>query len=270
MSDKIWDRYKWDIWEPDKNPLPKDPNGMSFISIVTTCMNRTHDLKRTLPTNIADNSDYPHLEFVIVNYNSSDDMDEYMTSKEMSPHIKSGKVRYLRTRHPKYYSMSHSRNIGFKNANGMIVTNVDADNYTGEGFASFLNLLSNIKPRKAFFAKGKRLCHGRIGMYKDEFEYLGGYDESLEGYGADDSNLMYRAMAMKCKLMWWGGISPVDFTKRIKTPRSEVGKNMRNPRWKETEHLNKKLTMERLEAAEFIANIGKNWGYVPDLEEVKL
>ena len=42
------------------------------ISICTTCMDRGFDLKKTLPKNIEDNKSYPHLEFVILDYNGKD------------------------------------------------------------------------------------------------------------------------------------------------------------------------------------------------------
>ena len=55
----------------------------------------------------------------------------------------SGRIRYLVTRTPRHYNMSHSRNIAFLAAQGEIVVNVDADNYIGSGFVAHLNRLTN-------------------------------------------------------------------------------------------------------------------------------
>ena len=255
----------WDFWNPEKEPIPNTPKSFRRISICTTCMNRSNDLEKTLLQNIHDNASYPNLEFVVLNYGSSDNMHRFMQSSELRYLAKMGIVKYYITKTPKYYSMSHSRNIAFKSATGQIVTNVDADNYTGKGFADYLNRLAEICPQKAFFAKGKRMMHGRIGMYKNEFLDLGGYNEDFSGYGFDDHDLMARAMNSGFKLMWWAGVSDEDFTRRITTPRSKVGENMENPNWRETERKNKIISTSNLAQNKLVANIGKNWGHVSDL-----
>lgn len=266
---EFWNQ--WEIWNPDLEPISiKDPKKYRKISICTTCMNRTDDLKKTLVQNINDNKEYPNIEFVVLNYNSSDDMHSFMTSSEIKYLIKMGIVKYYITKYPRHYSMSHSRNVAFKNSTGQIVTNVDADNYTGKGFADFLNKLADICPEKAFFAKGKRMMHGRVGMYKSDFISIGGYNEQLKGYGFDDHDLMIRAMNQGYKLMWWAGVSPVDFTQRIKTPRSKVGNNMENKNWRETENQNKSISLSNISSGKLIANENQQWGFCPDLYLFKL
>jgi hypothetical protein len=239
----IWDDYNWKFWKPNDEPLPEKAKRFRKISICTTCMDRTHDLKKTLIQNILDNSDYPNVEFVVLNYNSKDDMHEWVQG-ELRLWIKNGVVSYHRTKTPKFYDMAKSRNLAFSLAQGEICNNVDADNYTGKGFASVINKMAELCPDHAVFSKGKRLMHGRLGFYKDEFfEELGGYDEELVGYGFDDHNIMYRAMNNGYKMMWWGDVCPMS---RIKTPRGIVGKNMVNKKWKETEKINKKITMDKI------------------------
>lgn len=259
----------WNFWNPEKEPI-KETKNFRKISICTTCMDRTYDLKKTLLKNIEDNSSYPNLEFVVLNYNSSDDMHAFMTSNDIKYLIKMGIVKYFITRTPKFYSMSHSRNIAFKNANGQIVTNVDADNFTGKGFAKFLNELAEICPSKAFFTKGKRMMHGRIGMYKDEFLNIGGYNEDLNGYGFDDHDLMIRAMNSGFKMMWWAGISEEDFSNRIRTPRNTVSKNMQNKNWRQTEKENKIISMTAINSGILIANQNRKWGCAEDLIRFKI
>jgi hypothetical protein len=257
--------FKWSIWSPRQLPLPEQPHKHLRISLCVTCMGRSHDLKETLIRNIQDNEDYPNLEFVVLNYNSPDDMHEFMTSAAVLPYIQSGTILYLITKGPKFYSGPHSRNLAFRNATGEIVSSVDADNFTGKGFATYLNRLASVCPQKAFFARGKRRIHGRIGMYKNEFEQLGGYDEDLEGYGFDDHSLMIRAMNSGCKLMWWARGSGVEFANRIWTPRDRIAENMANRNWKETEIRNTALTMAKIGRGELVANRNRIWGYAEDL-----
>ena len=66
----------WDV------KLPMDasaqPGRLAKISFCTACMGRAHHLKRTVPKNLRDNSDYPQVEFVLLNYGSPDDMHEWV------------------------------------------------------------------------------------------------------------------------------------------------------------------------------------------------
>jgi len=225
------------------------------ISLCTTCMGRLHDLKQTLPKNIEDNRDYPNVEFVILDYNSDDGLEDWMR-KSMMQHIESGVVAYYRTTEPKYYSMAHSRNVAFLVAGGDIVNNVDADNWTSTSFAGYVNRLANQCPRKAIFAKGKRMLRGRIGFFKDEWEELGGYDERFDGYGHDDKDILYRAWMMGFTLMWYGG----DYVARLKTPRAIKAARMRNKNWRQTEETNKLISEENLRRGRYRANDGLRWG----------
>jgi hypothetical protein len=124
-------------------------------------MGRLHHLCETLPKNIEDNI-YPNVEFVILNYNSPDNLDEWM--KQYVQLMDDGKILYLKESTIRFYSMTHSRNVAFKAATGDIVCNVDADNFTGN-FATELNRLANEMGTKTLFSKGKRLLHGRLGFF---------------------------------------------------------------------------------------------------------
>jgi len=261
----IWDDYNWDFWNPISEPIPNEPKRIRKISFITTCMDRTNDLKITFPQNWEDNKNYPDIEFVLINYNSKDDMDEWVKNNLMN-FIESGKVIYVKTTEPKFYEMGHSRNIGFKVATGEIVNNLDADNYSGKDFAWNINLLAEVRPEKAVFAKGKKRMHGRIGLYKTEFIELGGYDEDLTGYGFDDHGVVYRAMALGFKFMWWCGLVKMD---RIKTPRNVVGENMKIKNWRKTEEINKGITFNKLRDGKFIVNQDKHWGKATLLKNFK-
>ncbi|MDB5119777.1 MAG: hypothetical protein JWN56_995 [Sphingobacteriales bacterium] len=165
------------------------------ISICTVCMNRLHHLKLTLMKNILDNVDYPELEFILLDYNSSDGLEDYI-NKNFHEYIKSGKLIYYRTTNPQYFNRSHSRNVVFKLATGAIICNVDADNYTGKGFAAYVNkqfinndtiFLSPISKRG-----GKKDVLGRICVKKADFDELKGYDERLVNYGFEDNDFVNR------------------------------------------------------------------------------
>ena len=171
------------------------------ICICTNVMGRLQDVSQTLKNNINALKSYPNVEFTFVNYCDQSGVDQWIQSVMMEE-IEMGLLKYYRVLDPiKYYSMSHSRNITMRLAGGIdnishdiIVNQVDADNFLKHAepeknynFCEYVNLLAHEVPEKAIFGKGKRLMHGRIGFYKDEFiNLLGGYDEGLSGYGHDD------------------------------------------------------------------------------------
>ena len=174
----------------------------------------------------------------------------------MMEHIDSGLVAYYRTTEPKYYTMSHSRNVAFSVATGDIVNNVDADNWVNAGFVTYLNQLANQCATKAMFAKGRRLIHGRLGFYKHEWKALGGYDESLDSYGYDDKDLMYRAWMAGYKLMWFGG----QYCTRIKTPMAMKTQLMQNKNRRATERANEARSHQNILNGCLEANQDKPWG----------
>lgn len=115
------------------------------ISFCTVCMNRLHHIKETLPRNISDNASFENTEFVLLDYNSTDNLEGWVRS-EMMQHLATGKLKYFRTFEPTVFHRSHSHNMSFKLAEGSILCNLDADNYTGENFARFISESFHAEP----------------------------------------------------------------------------------------------------------------------------
>lgn len=167
------------------------------ISFCTVVMNRLHHLKETLPQNLKDNEDYANLEFIIVDYNSSDEIEEWIKTN-LGSYIESGKLHFFKTNTPNYFDRSHSRNIAFKLASGDILCNVDADNFTGKGFASYINnefsLHKNIfltadTKRKYYFLRN---AFGRYCVSKKDFHQAGGLNEEMKSYGSETTDFYER------------------------------------------------------------------------------
>ncbi|WP_315823425.1 glycosyltransferase [Paraflavitalea speifideaquila] len=144
------------------------------ISFCTVCMNRTQHLKETLLRNIQDNIDYPQLEFVLLNYGSKDDMHEWVIG-QMGEYLESGILKYYKADFPEVFKMSHSKNMAFKLATGDILCGLDADNYTGPGFAHYINKLfvkdNNIFLAPPWIGPGKKWwdVQGRLCLWKKTF-----------------------------------------------------------------------------------------------------
>lgn len=167
------------------------------ISFCTVCMNRLFHLQQTLPANLIDNEEYENLEFVILDYNSSDGLENFIM-ENMYQQIASGRLVYYKTLFHKYFNRSHSRNVVFKVATGDLICNVDADNFTGRGFASYINSLF-MNTSKTFLsvigAKKNvpdRNVLGRLCMKKSDFTAVRGFDERMVDYGFEDLDIVNR------------------------------------------------------------------------------
>src|SRR5574337_972497 len=162
------------------------------ISFCTVSMNRTHHILSTLQKNIEDNIDYPNIEFVLLDYNSKDGLEELISSSFMI-YVEKGVLVYFKTFAPCYFHRSHSRNLVFKLANGDILCNIDADNFTGKGFAFFINeKFGDSENRFLSTANINKNLFGRICVPRDKFLAVTGYDESMSDYGFEDIDMINR------------------------------------------------------------------------------
>jgi hypothetical protein len=168
------------------------------ISFCTMCMNRVHHLKETLIKNIKDTLPDANVEFVVLDYNSKDGMDQWCVDN-CSQYIKGGVVKYYKTNEPNSFNMAHSKNMVCRLATGDIICIVDADNFIGEGFASFIRqafkqdpnvFLTTIDDKRT----NARDVLGRMCFWKKDFVNLRGFDEFMTGYGFDDYDMFNRLM----------------------------------------------------------------------------
>jgi glycosyltransferase involved in cell wall biosynthesis len=227
------------------------------LSVVTTCMNRLDHLRQTLPQNMKDSAGVS-VEFVLVNYNSKDDMDRWVQIN-YPQEIASGLIKHVHVLNVTEYSMVHSRNVGFKAASGEVVVQVDADNYMKQGFAArCLEIAATTSGPVVMFRANHRL-RGRLGFRRQEFiDLLGGYDESMKGYGADDRDIFERAKRLGFTAVKYGG----DLSEFlcIKHGKSLSTENMTIKKRSTGEHLNKAIMEESLRLGRFKANVGRDWG----------
>lgn len=163
------------------------------ISFCTTCRNRLSDLKQTLPRNIEANDDYPNLEFVILDYNSTDGLSEWI-KKEMSSYLSSGRISYFRTTEPDEFHMAHAKNMALKLASGDILCNIDADNFAGLGFAKYVNDMFTANDGIFLACNTSQSLFGKNCVLRKDFLKVTGYDESMKGYGNEDLDFYKRLL----------------------------------------------------------------------------
>lgn len=172
------------------------------IAFCITCMNRIYQLKKTLLKNIRDNEDYQNLEFILLDYNSVDGMEAW-AKKHFSVYINNGRLKYYKTFEPTFFNHSHAKNLAVKLSGAEIVCNINADHYTGKGFANYVNDAFNKNERivitpipQQFYT---RTIHdpagelwGKFCIKKNDFLNVGGFDERMMKFGNDDIDLINR------------------------------------------------------------------------------
>lgn len=173
------------------------------ISFCITCMNRLGHLQKTLRKNIKHNLDYPNVEFILLDYNSADDLQNWIF-KNFKEELSSGTLVYYQTKKPENFHMSNAKNIAHNLASGEIVCNLDADNFTGKDFAFYINLMMQKSLDLIGFRKHNFRyinahiagCGGRVFLSKANFLKLGGYNENFIGWGHEDLEFKRRAAVL--------------------------------------------------------------------------
>jgi hypothetical protein len=164
---------------------------MLKVSFVTTCMNRAYSIKKTLIHNIKNSARYlDRVEFVLLNYDSKDDLDDYI-KKECMQYIDWGILKYYKlTESEEYFHMARAKNIVYKVANNELIHNVDAEWLIYPPiFKLIFNEFKTGDEQKILHIGG---YGGGIVNYKKHFLQVNGYDERMFGWGRDDSDFFNR------------------------------------------------------------------------------
>jgi len=146
-----------------------------------------------------DNRNYENIEFLILDYNSSDGLEEYIRDN-YPEQLENKKLVYFKVDSVQFYDWTHSRNLAVSLATGEIICNLDADNFTGPNFAQYLNDIfneaSDVFLTTYYIPLRKNDVLGRICVLKRHFLEIGGYDERMKHYGFEDIDLLHRLTRM--------------------------------------------------------------------------
>lgn len=163
-------------------------------------MDRLEHLQATYIKNIQDNTRYPNIEFVLLNYSCPNEKTEPWISDQLMQYINDGTLTYLYYPDADYFDPSHARNLSMLAASGDIVCNLDADNFTGPNFAIFVYKVLSHAP---CYIRGPITYDvaGRVCMWKEHFLKVGGYDERMQGWGGEDGDITSRLRMLGLKHM---------------------------------------------------------------------
>jgi Sulfotransferase domain len=164
------------------------------VVFCTTCKNRTPHLRETLPRNLADN---PNARFVVLDYNSQDDLLTFLRAFEGEIAERRLTVYSFMGWHK--FRMAHAKNLAHRLGileEGEILVNLDADNFAGPDFVSYAQ--EQFSEPQIFLwtrmIKGAmtRGLGGRIVVPTKAFWKTGGYDEKYVEWSPDDKDFHLR------------------------------------------------------------------------------
>lgn len=224
-----------------------------LISFCIPCMNRTYDLKKTMPYLIAVAKKSPPVEVVIVDYNSQDDLEEYITSiKQQEPDFL---LTYRKYTGREMYHMAHARNLSVLAASGEYIVIFSTDLFPNEGFIPHVREVI-AETGAEWLYTGLRFL-GVIVIKKSEFMAAGGYDERFELYGPEDKELNARLARRGLKSVGY----PENLLGIFDTPDNERVKNYRfKMKKRHMSAIMRPYYEQSISEGTLIANQGADWG----------
>lgn len=175
------------------------------LSFCITHKNRFESLKMTLLKNLNDNlTERKHIEFVLMDFDENEEVRHWIWD-HFEEFLSDGYLKYFHCDQLDQWHASIAKNTSHKMAQGIVLVNLDCDNYTGVRGGRFVydQFIESTQEIVLWqFSKVKQDgSFGRIALTKELFYALGGYDESFLPMGYQDNDLMERARAMGAMLV---------------------------------------------------------------------
>jgi hypothetical protein len=231
------------------------------ISLCTTCRNRVHQLKHVFDRNLSTVLADADAEWVILNYNSSDDLDSFVLSRLDDS---KGKILYVREKSAQSWHSSIAKNIAHRTASGEVLMNLDCDNYIGNALKTIRNKLKGkIGGLHLWSGRNGDGTYGRIVVRRQYFLAAGGYDESFYPMAHQDTDLLNRLNAMGVII----GRYSCGRGKALKNTKIEsiLHCQLDGMTWEQFREANMLMSQTNLRSGNLIANAGREWG-TGDLE----
>jgi glycosyltransferase involved in cell wall biosynthesis len=232
------------------------------ISFCTTCMDRLIHLKEVYEKSIKNCQNYSNVEFILLNYNSKDDLEDWVV-ENLGFYIENKILKYYKTTDPIYFEASHAKNVAYKMATGDLLCNLDADNLILEGFCEYVSKIFDknknvILSSASQDSNGHQGCCGKIICKKEDFYSVNGYDENIYlGWGMDDTNFQLR-----CRLH--NGLELINIDEKwnycIKHSNFIRTKNFQLKDHTLSMSMSVAITKEAYETKQYVANQDIRWG----------
>lgn len=194
-----------------------------MISYCMAIKDRAEQLAATLPLTLANME--PDDELCILDYGSWNQKDLKEVLCDFQDHrITASRYESL------YWRVAHAKNMAHMMSSFEILCNLDADNWVGPGFSKKLHEIveGDVIARPVPRTDRRAGSDGRIAMTRQLFGLLGGYDERMERWGYDASDIKARAEEAGARLV---DIEVEDFIDHEDSLRDSRGLSTHNARF---------------------------------------
>ena len=170
--------------EPPSAPSPP------VITFCVTCRNRLWQLKETLAANLAELGDVHNIS--LVDFGSTDGLSAWVWT-HFEAAIQAGRLVFFEVTSPVGWSSPKAKNLAHRLAPGTYLFNLDADNrVVAEDIQRIEAAASLGKPCHQWSKAWSDGSYGRMGLPRQLFLEMGGYDETFLPMGGQDIDLMKR------------------------------------------------------------------------------
>ncbi|MDP9136846.1 MAG: glycosyltransferase [Pseudomonadota bacterium] len=132
----------------------------------------------------------PDSEVVVVDYSCPDGTTAYVQSNYPA-------VRVVRVPDQQGFSVTHARNVGAQAARGKLLAFLDADVIIADHFIAYAR--KHVTAGKYGVLEGADQLRGCCVVTAADYEKVGGYDEAMHGYVAEDIEFCDRLKLAKCE-----------------------------------------------------------------------
>jgi hypothetical protein len=156
----------------------------SPMSAVVPCKGRLARLKHTLPLLL----DLPLREVVVVDYDCPEGTGDWVESAFPA-------AKLVRAKDRPFFNASMARNLGARATSAPWLFFVDVDTRVAPGFWDAI--LGQLAPGAFVIAEPRELeLWGTFVTSRADFDALGGFDETFEGWGGEDTDFIERLEAL--------------------------------------------------------------------------
>jgi hypothetical protein len=185
------------------NAVPENKSNATTISFCTTCRNRMWQLTQTLAFNLRQLGSNQNL--VLVDYGSNDGLSNWVWSN-FADEIRQQRLIFFEVTNPVSWSAPKAKNLAHRLTKANYLFNLDADNFITASDIVYIQKMADLGfPCQQYSGIDTDGSYGRIGLSRELFLQLGGYDESLLPMGAQDTDLLRRIFYLEASLKVFPG-----------------------------------------------------------------
>lgn len=225
-----------------------------LITITMVCKGRTHYLKRTMSSIIEAVNASPPCEIIITNYDSKDDLKEYLEYIKNNFILNKGNFfTFIDILNKPYFHQAHAHNIGIKASKGDYTMISSVELYLHPNFIPTIR--EKIARNIEYISNGYR--HVFMVVKTDELIKAGGFDERFEFYGRGDKEF--------CERLHRRGLKFEIYDKNLiqiirQTPEEQMSNYRLHLTKSEMLVLMDEIYRENMDNKILIANEGIDWG----------